>query len=116
VSRNDGPLITGLSSAASRRLAEKQKEQAKERLLKATELQPYQELAMSEIKAERERIYKALADLPISYETTQDNVVAFLLAQKMHLKFLEDLETRYATSLRLYVQQKAKEAEEAPNE
>ena len=84
--RDDSTLITGLSSAASRRLAESQHKQAEANKSKGAALKPHAQLIMDWIAQEKKdvvNIERLVLDV-----TDRDNLQAQIIAIGMHLNFL----------------------------
>jgi hypothetical protein len=101
MSRDDSILNTGMSSSLNRRMqAEKAKKSQAKKSLKA-HVKPVEGLLMEAITAERNMLKEELATLPLNYETKEESLKSYLMAQQMHLRFLDSFQTRMLNRLRI---------------
>lgn len=92
MSRNDGLLVTGMSSATGRRLEEQRKRNEQENKSKGAQIRPHAQLIIDWIDDERSKCTNI--DKLILDETNADNLQAQIIAIRMHLDFLDSLKTR----------------------
>lgn len=96
--RSDSVLNTGLSSAASRRVeARRQKAKEKREAAKA-KLTPDADIILEWIDKEKADIVNV--EKMILAIDSEENVVAQILARKMHIEFLNKLKTKAKNILR----------------
>lgn len=101
MSRDDSILNTGMSSSLNRRIhAERTKKSQDKKSLKA-QVKPVEGLLMEAIAAERKIIQEELATLPLNYESKEESLKSYLMAQQMHLRFLSSFQTRMLNRLRI---------------
>jgi hypothetical protein len=96
--RNDALLSTGLNSASSRRLAERNKKLKLEKEKTRSVLTPAAEVILKWIDQEKKDVVD-LSKIILNMES-EDNVRAQLLAKQMHLEFVNKLEMRARNLLR----------------
>jgi hypothetical protein len=101
MARDDSILNTGMSSSLSRRVhAEQTKKKQQKHSLK-TQVKPVEGLLMEAIKAEKNALKDELAALPLNYETKEGSIKSYLLAQQMHIRFLDRFQTNMLNRLRI---------------
>ena len=101
MSRDDSALFTGLSSASFRKQeAQRTLELQKRKAVKAV-LKPTEEFITDEIAKQEQRVKETLANLPVTFETKQEDIKSFLLAQQMNLAFIHDFKTALLNRLRM---------------
>lgn len=92
MARNDASLITGLSSAASRRLEEQQLKRQREKSATRQQLKPGAEIILGWIKKEKSNITN-LERIVLNVED-EKYLQAQIMALNLHLKFLDGLSMR----------------------
>jgi hypothetical protein len=80
--------------------AERTKKSQAKKSLKA-QVKPVEGLLMEAITAERNMLKEELATLPLNYETKEESIKSYLMAQQMHLRFLDSFQTRMLNRLRI---------------
>jgi hypothetical protein len=100
MARDDSFIYSGMTSSVTRRLREKAQQEVSEKESLKGKIKPNAELVIEEVAKEKERIYKELAELPVNYDTKEESIKSYLLAQQMHLKFLETFQTSMLNKLR----------------
>lgn len=97
---SDGDLITGLHSgsfASNRPTRAKQSEKKRET---RNVLTPSAKAVKEMIDQERTKLTAQLADLPMTFESSEDNVKSVLLAYQMNLNFIKGFESRLNNVMR----------------
>lgn len=97
--RDDSFLYSGLTSASTRANAAKREESKKNREHQRTVLTPAAELLVEQIEKERQKTTD-ISNLIMDPTSTEDNIKALLLAKKMHLEFLSNLQSVLQNVLR----------------
>jgi len=85
MARNDSVLNTGLSSALDRRIAERKREEQKQKQHAQAKLRPEAELIMAAIDKERDWVRDQIANLPFEVSSDEKKLAQFLLGCQMHL-------------------------------
>lgn len=98
MSRNDASLITGLSSAADRRLEERRKLKAQETKSAGAKVKPGAQFILDAIAKEKAKVTN-IEKVIINWQS-QEHLEAQILARYMHLEFLDSLNTRFTALLR----------------
>lgn len=99
--RNDAVLNTGLTSAADRRMRERQEALHNKHQEQSKEFTFGGEAILQWIEEERANVIEDLAKLPMSVETTEENVKSELRAFQMHLNFLARFKVKARKELRV---------------
>jgi hypothetical protein len=100
-SRNDSVLNTGMTSAAERKIREKQLEMHEKRQEKSRLFTVGGEAILEWIDDYRKAVIEDLAKLPFSVDTTEENVKSELRAFQMQLNFLTEFKRKARTQLRI---------------
>ena len=98
MSRNDGLLVTGLSSAADRRLEERRKLKAQENKSQGARVKPGAQYILDAIAKEKAKITD-IEKVIINWQS-QKHLEAQILARYIHLEFLNSLNTKFTALLR----------------
>lgn len=98
MSRNDGLLVTGLSSAADRRLEERRKLKTQENKSQGARVKPGAQYILDAIAKEKAKITD-IEKVIINWQS-QKHLEAQILARYMHLEFLNSLNTKFTALLR----------------
>src|SRR4051812_15913433 len=101
VTRDDSLIDTGLTSAASRKLAERQAKKTDDKQRTRALLRPEAEQLLAVIDKEKKKIAEDLAKLPFNFLEREDAVNVFLAAAQMHLKWCDDVKNELRNVLRL---------------
>ena len=97
--RDDSLLYTGLTSASSRRLQDKKKQDKEAKQAKRNELVPKADIVLKELEKERLTIAKELGNL-IHLEMNEQNIKATVLGLRMADQRLVSVITRLNNILR----------------
>ena len=102
MSRNDASLYSGLTSNSFRTVKtnpvrEAKSEEKKDRQQKLT---PATEIIIELLEKERKLVYDKLAKLPITIDTTEENVKSLLLSYQMNLAFIDRVENSLKNVMR----------------
>lgn len=98
MSRNDGLLVTGLSSAADRRLEERRKIAAQEAKSQGSRIKPGAQFILDAIAKEKAKVTNIEKEI-LNWQS-QEHLEAQMLARYMHLEFLNSLQTKFTALLR----------------
>lgn len=105
MARDDSLLSTGLSSASSRKLAEKMRREQQLKQSQRAKLTPAGDLVVAWIDREYAEITDRIANLPIDMATSEESVKCALLAYQMHRVYLENLKSKAKNLLRTLPQE-----------
>lgn len=97
-SRNDGVLITGMSSAVGRRVAEKREEELAKKQKKGAQIRPSAQIILDAIAQEKANVTNI--DRSKIQWTDANHLEAQMLARYMHSDFLDSLAIRFTRLLR----------------
>lgn len=90
--RNDKTLISGLSSAQERRSAQRAQERANEKRREAIQIKPHTKLILEWIAEEKAKVTN-IESIVLDIDNAE-NLQAQIIAIKMHLIFLDKIQTR----------------------
>jgi len=98
--RNDAIFNTGMNSALDRKRAMKLREQQSAKSAVRATLKPSEELVLRAIENEKKKVVSNLATLPLTFESHEEDLKAYLLAQRMHLDFITSFQTVMLNAMR----------------
>lgn len=106
VARDDSMIDTGLTSAASRKLAERQAKKTVDKQRTRALLRPEAEQILAVIDKEKAKIATDLSNLPFNFLTSKEDTNLYLAACQMHLKWCDDVKNQLRNVLRIPLEEK----------
>ena len=100
MSRDDSLLYSGVSSASFKTVRTIREKATEDKLEKQTKLTPAAEVVAEVIQQERTKVTAELANLPLTVNTSKENVKELLMAYQRNLKFIDSFEIKMANALR----------------
>lgn len=100
--RNDSSLYSGASSTSfgTARTNPVRKELHETKEDKRLKLTPAAEVIVSLIQEEKDKVTDQLRNLPMTIDTTEENVKSVLLAYQLNLRFIDSLQTKITNTMR----------------